>query len=154
MIGDVLAVGGKVQEERDRLAVELQESEQLRAEAYQACKTMRQELAAVTLERDEWKAGAEYQQEQATRLRPRVDGIGGEFGAGERVEQNAPQQRDELQAQLEAAARHCRQTVAATSSEWHAERDAAREEAPRPAGACRTGRRVTARAGYGKNATP
>ena len=72
LIGDLLSVGGKVQQERDRLAVELRESELLRKEAAAFSETMRQELAAVTLERDEWKTGAEYAQQQVTQLRQQV----------------------------------------------------------------------------------
>ena len=56
LIGDLLSVGGKVQQERDRLAAELQESERLRTEAFQMCETMRQELAEVRVERDRLQA--------------------------------------------------------------------------------------------------
>lgn len=56
LIGDLLSVGGKVQEERDRLAAELRESELLRKEAAAFSETMRQELAEVRVERDRLQA--------------------------------------------------------------------------------------------------
>jgi len=58
--------------ECDRLTVQLQESERLRQEAIASCDMMREELAAVTRERNEWRAGAASQQEQATHLRQQV----------------------------------------------------------------------------------
>jgi septal ring factor EnvC (AmiA/AmiB activator) len=93
LIGDLLSVGGKAQEERDRLA---------------------QELRAVTLERDEWKTGAEYQQQQATQLLQQLADADAQIRQFEKIndtrdelecENTALQQEvADLQAQLEAAA--------------------------------------------------
>jgi hypothetical protein len=47
LIGDLLSVGGKVQQERDRLKSQLAESERLRQEAFATCEQMRQELVTL-----------------------------------------------------------------------------------------------------------
>ena len=94
-----------------QLQQQLQESERLRADAFQACETMRQELAAVTLERDEWKTGAEYAQQQVTQLRQQVAALEASLEDAQSANKvlrgmmaNRDQEVAELQAQLEAAA--------------------------------------------------
>jgi chromosome segregation ATPase len=83
-------------------------------------------LAAVTLERDEWKAGAEYQQEQATQLRQQVAALEASLGQVNEWNKTLLQQRDELQQQLEAAV-HL-PDLRSDLERVAAERDAAREE--------------------------
>jgi chromosome segregation ATPase len=100
----VMSVEHILEQQRDRLTTQLQESERLRKEAFQACETMRQDLQAVTLERDEWKAGADFQQQQATQLRQQVEALEASFEQVQAWNETLLQQRDELQAQLEAAA--------------------------------------------------
>ena len=129
--------------ERDELAAQLAESERKRDIAYSALatdeaerkrleglceqlsteleqqrKAAAQELAAVTLERDEWKGGTEYAQQQATELRMLVEALERQAriaqgtidewrDAWERatgVGEQYKRQVSDLQAQLDAAA--------------------------------------------------
>ena len=140
----MVTAGSRVQGERDRLKVELQESERLRQDAFQACETMRQELAKVTLERDEWKTGAEYAQENVRQLRQQVAALEASVEFSQRqvsVLQQEKQDRDarilqwaeveaernsmgeqvvDLQAQLEA--------VTQERDYWKAERNRLRQQ--------------------------
>lgn len=62
----------KLQQERNSLIVRLQESERLRAEALATCETMRQELVAITLNRNQWKDAARLAQEQIAAISKRL----------------------------------------------------------------------------------
>jgi Skp family chaperone for outer membrane proteins len=76
LIGDLLSVGGKVQEERDRLAVELQESERLRQEAFATCETMRQEAFATCETMRQQVAALQAQLDAAAVTPAELDDVG------------------------------------------------------------------------------
>ena len=83
----------KFKDQRDRLAVQLQE-------AFASCDMMREELAAVTRERNEWRAGAASQQEQATHLRQQVEALKALLKDSDTYRRRLREQVAELQAQL------------------------------------------------------